>query len=74
MNSFDQENVNENPEGEEGIVQSHEDVDPKREKMRIESRLEEIDNMDTIDDDAAEERRILERKLDNLKETLEKGL
>lgn len=56
-------------EGEEG-VQSYGEVDPKKELEAIERRLKEIDAMEEIDQDAAEERRILERKRENLLKTI----
>lgn len=53
-------------------MESYESVDPKEELKRIEQELEEIDKMEYIDEDTAQKRRFLERKRDNLKETIER--
>ena len=49
------------------------EVDVNKEIERIEKRIAEIDKMENPDEDYISERRLLDSKLENLKESREKG-
>ena len=54
-------------------LEKNEVSDPIKEKKHVEDRLREISEMPYLDTDVTEERRVLERKLENLRETVAKG-
>ena len=62
-------------EGEkEEIVDSYEEVSSEKRKIEFERRLKEKEAITNPDNDTIEEMRVIRETLDNLNETLNKGL
>ena len=58
----------------EKIVDSYEEVSSEKRKIEFERRLKEKEAITNPDNDTIEEMRVIRETLDNLNETLNKGL
>lgn len=55
-------------------LEEYKNLDTAQQIARIENRLREIDKIQEFDSDIIEEKKVLEKNLDGLKETQAKGL